>query len=119
MELYTVLAQVDISAEQARLGIWVTAILTIVNVIANIASALYNKHNSTKLELARISAQSAERIALATQKRTEQSHHELVAKVDEAATVAESTRLEAQKTQQVITTKVNEIKAALPGNGIH
>lgn len=93
------LAEVDITAEQARLGIWVNAFLLLFNVLAGAVNAWYNKHTATKIELARIAAESAERIAIGTAK-----------KMDETAK-------RSKEAHEELSAKVDEISAALPSNG--
>lgn len=95
--MWSVLSEVDISAEQARLGIWVAAAMGVLNAIANILNAWYSKRSKEKLELARIAAESAERIAKinaeAAQKAAEaarQSHAVLQAQVSDVQATVDS-----------------------------
>lgn len=75
--------EVDISAESARLGIWVAAAMGILNALANILNAWYSKRTKERLELARIAAQSAENIARINATEAAKAHQILRNKVNE------------------------------------
>ena len=77
------LGEVDVSVEQARIGIILSAIFTIINCLVNGISAYFNGKNKTAIELAKIEAERAKTIAQINADQSRKAHAELTSKVED------------------------------------
>lgn len=96
----------SITVEQTKIGIMVAAVTGVLNVIAMAFNAWYTKRSNERIELAKIAAESAERIA-----KINAENIQFNSKVMQQNTIS------AQRAHSELASKIEEVASTIQQNG--